>query len=32
VREAQTWWRHEPLEAGLEMLKRRGIEIERQIV
>ena len=31
VREAQDWWRHQPLEAGLEMLKRRGIEIARQI-
>jgi phytoene dehydrogenase-like protein len=28
VREAQDWWKYRPLEAGLEVLKRRGIEIE----
>jgi phytoene dehydrogenase-like protein len=31
VREGQDWWRHKPLEAGLEVLKRRGIEIEFNI-
>jgi phytoene dehydrogenase-like protein len=28
VREKQDWWKHKALEAGLEVLKRRGIEIE----
>ena len=28
VREAQDWWRYRPLEAGLEVLRRRGIEID----
>jgi phytoene dehydrogenase-like protein len=28
VREAQDWWKYRPLEAGIEVLRRRGIEIE----
>jgi phytoene dehydrogenase-like protein len=31
VRESQPWWRHRALEAGLEVLRRRGIEIEWSI-
>ena len=31
VREKQEWWRHKVLEAGLEVLARRGIEIEFNI-
>jgi phytoene dehydrogenase-like protein len=31
VLEGQDWWRHRPLEAGLEVLRRRGIEIDFQI-
>ena len=31
VREAQDWWKYRPLEAGLEVLRRRGIEIEFSI-
>jgi glycine/D-amino acid oxidase-like deaminating enzyme len=31
VLEAQDWWRHRPLEAGLEVLRRRGIEIDFEI-
>jgi phytoene dehydrogenase-like protein len=31
VREGQDWWKHRALEAGLEVLRRRGIEIEYAI-
>jgi len=31
VREGQDWWRHKALEAGFEVLKQRGIEIELNI-
>ena len=28
VKKEQDWWRHDPLEAGLEVLRGRGIEID----
>jgi hypothetical protein len=31
VREGQSWWRHKNLEAGVELLKRRGIELDFNI-
>jgi phytoene dehydrogenase-like protein len=31
VRDAQDWWRHQALEAGVEVLRRRGIEIDLNI-
>jgi phytoene dehydrogenase-like protein len=31
VREGQDWWRHNNLDAGIELLKRRGIEIDFNI-
>jgi phytoene dehydrogenase-like protein len=31
VREGQDWWRHQALEAGVEVLRRRGIEIDLNI-
>ncbi len=31
VREGQDWWRHNNLDAGIELLKRRGIEIDLNI-
>jgi phytoene dehydrogenase-like protein len=31
VREAQDWWKYRPLDAGLEVLRRRGIEIEFEL-
>jgi phytoene dehydrogenase-like protein len=31
VLEAQPWWKHRPLEAGRELLARRGIELEFNI-
>ena len=31
VREGQGWWRHKALEPGLDVLKRRGIEIDFNI-
>ncbi|MBW2421277.1 MAG: NAD(P)/FAD-dependent oxidoreductase [Deltaproteobacteria bacterium] len=31
VREGQDWWRHKNLESGVELLKRRGIEIDFNI-
>jgi phytoene dehydrogenase-like protein len=31
VREGQDWWRHKALEPGLDVLKRRGIEIDFNI-
>jgi phytoene dehydrogenase-like protein len=31
VREGQDWWRHKAIEPGLDVLRRRGIEIEFNI-
>jgi phytoene dehydrogenase-like protein len=31
VRKGQDWWRHKNLEAGIELLKRRGIELDFNI-
>jgi phytoene dehydrogenase-like protein len=31
VREGQDWWRHKNQEAGIELLKRRGIELDFNI-
>jgi hypothetical protein len=32
IREEQEWWRYKALEAGREVLKRRGIELGVPIV
>ena len=31
VRDEQSWWRHRALEAGIEELRGRGIEVVREI-
>jgi len=31
VLDGQDWWRHRAMEAGIEVLQRRGIEITRQV-